>query len=177
MSEFELYKSNGQSLKRLGIINRIIFIVISSVFPALLFLSMISNGKTKDLFRISLLSLWVISIIVLIVYSRYLKRHIEIIGVLALNTSVISKTIGGFEEQYEYSKIKCLVVKQHIRKIFLPPNADKSKTYLVTIEYEGKPKEQFVVSSLSSSKPKVNFLETIMRIEKYLNLQLLKPKQ
>jgi len=90
---------------------------------------------------------------------------------------MIKKTIGGFEEQYEYHKIKSLEVKQHIRKIFLPPNADKNKTYLVTIEYEGKPKEQFVISSSSSSKPKVNFLETIIRIEKYLNLQLLKPKQ
>ncbi len=174
MSEFVLYKSNGLSMRVLGVINKMNFFVVYSIIPIILFLTIISNGWTKELFRIILIILLLLAIVVLILYSGYLKKHIEIIGKLTVNASMIKKTVGGFEERFEYSEIKGIEVKYHIRKIFLTPNADKSKTYIVIIECEGKQKEKFVISSQSIDVPIVNFLDNVKWIEKHLNLELLK---
>ena len=177
MSEFLLYKSNGQSLRRLGIVNKTIYFVISTVIPIVLLLSFLVKDGIQIFILIFYILLFISSITALIVYSKHLRKNLEVIGELKVNASLIRKSISGIEEDFDYSRIKQLEVKLHMRKIFLPSNFDRSLTYLVTLEYEGRSKEQFVISSQSKDTPEVNFIESVRRIEKYLKMQLLKQRR
>jgi len=91
--------------------------------------------------------LWILSISALIVYSRYLLKHIEVIGELIVSRSMIRKSIGGLHEQFDVQRIKLIKIKILLRQIFSPSNVDKSQTYLVTFDYEGTQKEQFIISN------------------------------
>lgn len=176
MNSFVLYKSNGQSLKRLGFINKSIFYTISSVFVVFIPVMPIIKGRIHFILLAFCFILIVLSIISLVVYSRYLKKHLEVIGDLKVNLTSMIKTIGDYEETYDYSKIKGIEVSQHMRKIFLPSNFDRSLTYLVTLKYDDRDQEQFVIASQSSEVPDINFIKTIRSIEKCLKLKLLKSK-
>ena len=172
-----MYKSSGQSLKRLGLMNKMIYIVVSSIIPMVLVISILTKGWFNYAILFVYFTLWVIAIAAYIIYSRYLEKHLEIIGELDVNLGMIKKSIGDFHKQYDYSKILGIEVKPHSRRIFLPSNSDGSQTYIVTIDYQAMPKEQFVISSQSIDDSPLNFLETVKWVEKYLKIQLLKQKR
>lgn len=176
MSSFVIYKSNGQSLKRLGIINRVIFYTISSVFFVFIPILTIIKGRIHLILLAFYFFLIVLSIASLIVYSRYLKKHLEVIGDLKVNLKSMIKTIGDYEETYDYSKIEGIEVSLHMRKVFLSGNFDRSLTYLVAFKYEDRDQDQFVIASQSSEMPDINFIKSIKRIEKYLKFKIIKLK-
>lgn len=116
--------------------------------------------------------LWILSIIALGGYSRYINRNLEKLGELEVTLNKIKKTIGGFETFFDYKQIKEIDIKDHIKSIFFPENKDSSKTYLVSITWKDSGKELFVISSQSVDKSNVNFLESLKYIEKYKNIKL-----
>lgn len=64
--------------------------------------------------------LWILCIIALGGYSRYINRNLEKLGELEVTLNKIKKTIGGFETFFDYKQIKEIDIKDHIKSIFFP---------------------------------------------------------
>lgn len=172
MSKFELYKSKGKSLQQLGLINKIIYFLIAAIYPFFGFSGTIFKRlNLADFVLYIVLIIWGILIISLIIYSRYINKHLEKLGDLTINLNGITKSISGLVTRFEYDKIKEINVKKHIRNIFFPSNTDGSKTYLVSIIGDDEKKEKFVISSQSIDKPEINFLDSIKNLDKFKKIK------
>jgi ABC-type multidrug transport system fused ATPase/permease subunit len=173
MSQYILYKSKKKSLQQIGLIDRVISGLVSYVLPVLLFAGILFRwADTSPVLFLVTLSVWVISIIILIFYSRYINKSLEKHGDLVVTLNGIKKSIAGIESIFDYRQIKEIKIKDHIRSIFFPENKDGSRTYVVSITQNNSDEEVFVISSQSVDNPRVNFLESLKYIEKYKNLKL-----
>jgi ABC-type multidrug transport system fused ATPase/permease subunit len=173
MSQYILYKSRKKSLQQIGLIDRIISGLVTFALPVLILAGTLSNWADKSgVLWLVIASFWVISVIILIFYSRYVNKSLEKHGELVVNLNGIKKTIAGIESVFDYTHIKEISIKDHIRSIFFPENKDGSKTYVVSITKTNSEEEVFVISSQSVDNPRANFLESLQYIEKYKNIKL-----
>lgn len=160
-------------MRQIGLIDRIISILVSYALPVLIFAGVfITRSDRSPVLLLSIISFWVISLIFLIFYSRYINKTLEKHGDLVVTLNGIKKSIAGIESIFDYKQIKEILIKEHIRSIFFPENKDGSKTYVVSITDKHNEEEVFVISSQSVSNPRVNFLDSLEYIEKYKNIKL-----
>jgi ABC-type multidrug transport system fused ATPase/permease subunit len=171
MNQYILYKSRKKSLQQIGFIDRTISVLVSFALPVLIFVATLIRNRSPVILLV-IISLWVISLIFLIFYSRYINKTLEKHGDLVVTLNGIKKSIAGIESVFDYNQIKEINIKEHIRSIFFPENKDGSKTYVVSISKKNSEEEIFVISSQSVGNPRVNFLESLKYIEKYKNIKL-----
>lgn len=167
MTSFTIYKSKGQSLKSMGVISRITYLLIYTIWfsSSAIFFLLDKPGK-QDYYSEFLIFLLITILLTLLVYSKYTSKNLEKIGVIQLTQKEIKKSIAGINNTYKLKDLDQIVIEKHIRTYLLSPNADGAKTYLITIISKNQTKEEFIISSQSIGKPSFNFHETIKKIQK-----------
>ncbi len=171
MSSYALFKSNGKSLKRLGQINRLLYITLSAAFPSITYIIVFSKGYLMAMLLILVSIALIATVVAWYLFNKHIKQNLQAIGTISVGKSNLVKSIGDLKEQYSYANIKQLSVKPHLRKIVRAADSNKSLTYLITLQYEDKPKEQFVIASEGNELPNPNFIDNIKWIQKYHRLQ------
>jgi hypothetical protein len=151
----------------MGITSRIAYAVIITLWFSSGFLIMILDKLGKQSYTGEFLFFSFITILIaLFIYSKYINRNLEEIGVIQLTQKGIKKSIAGIDSSYKLKDIDQIIIKKHIRAYLFSLNHDGTKTYLVTIISKNQTKEEFIISSQSIGKPSFNFYETMKKIQK-----------
>ncbi len=173
MSSFPIYKSSTHSFKLIGKLSKlhhylliILWIVTAFLMPVLL--GFRYSNKLRYIFLIAFLLVF----ISMAIYTKYIKRNIEIIGDLRITKSCLIKSIGGLVKRYYYDDIETLEVKKHLRSALEPLSSDSSSSYRLKISSRDGDEEIFIVSSQSGTNPPIKLLSSLATLEKLLNGKL-----
>ena len=160
MSTFAIYKSNKISLKKMGIINKVIYVLVGLIWAPLSFSSVLRTTlNISDTMIYLALIIWVIALISLILFSRYINKNLVHFGDLKIHKEGITKSISGLIDSFAYDSIKEISIKKHMKFAFFATSKDGSKTYLITIVSNNSKQERFIVSSHSIDKPDINLID------------------
>lgn len=156
------------SLFQIGILDKIIYSLLVVFFPvAALSNTFISKLNISDEVFYIILGIWLVCIIILSLYNRYIRRNLVKHGELNININGIAKNIGGIKTYTDYEEISVIYVKDFIRSIFFSSSKYGIKAYLVKLIKKDKIIEEFVISSRSETGKDVDFWDCLKFVKKY----------
>jgi len=173
MSKFKIYTSKGISFKRIERLNKA-FYYSSAIIPLAGTLVFIGDKlNMPNYVPIIIIALWLITIVSLIIFSRFVNKSLDNIGYLSLSVNNIKKIIGDLVTNRNFEEISEIKINRHLVNLFFSPNPDGSTTYLLSILDKNEKTELLVISSQSEDKPFMNFHDLMRKIVKRNKIKLI----
>ncbi len=162
MSKFNIYISKKENIKAVGKKSRKAALFYAIILPFNAFPFILLKTISFPLNYI-LVSLDIVILIGLVVYSYYNSKKLIIAGGLEFYKTGAIKIINDSKEIWDFKLLEKLILKVHTKT----SNGTK-KTYLLTALFDDKRSQQIVVGNFSIGKPEKT-LEEIVKLSSKIN--------
>lgn len=166
MSTFKIYSSKENNARNLGKWNALNHRSILILLPVTAFVIAFINKILHFQLGASFWIVYIGLIIIVIGYSLFLIKNLIPIGKISFFKNEMIKKIGDLTEQWDYSSINKITVREHFRDIFFQKNILGIRAYYLEVRFKDKRIQRFVVSSVSDEKEEYGLKETLNSLSK-----------